>query len=114
MFSWQQQTMQDLTAPGCSTGTSPALCALEDIEFARSDYHVAYAVAMSSSNGCPGGPCALQVYTTTEADLNAGAFWLNVTGNLGLIQCHTGDWNCYRSYSCKYSLFGYLWLYSGD
>ncbi len=83
MFSWQQQTMQDLTAPGCSTGTSPELCALGDIEFARSDHRVAYAVAMSSSNGCSGGPCPLQVYTTTEADLNAGATWLNVTGNLG-------------------------------
>ena len=83
MFSWQQQTMQDLTAPGCSTGTSPELCALEDIEFARSDHRVAYAVAMSSSNGCSGLPCPLQVYTTNEADLNAGATWLNVTGNLG-------------------------------
>jgi len=46
MFSWQQQTAQDLTAVGCSTATYPDLCALEDIEFARSDHRVAYAVAM--------------------------------------------------------------------
>src|SRR5208337_2611794 len=86
MFSWQQQTMQDLTAPnGCSRGLDalPALCALGDIEFARSDHRVAYAVAMSSSNSCFGGPCPLQVYTTTEADFNTAATWSNVTGNLG-------------------------------
>jgi photosystem II stability/assembly factor-like uncharacterized protein len=75
MFTWQQQTSQDLT--GCVTDG----CALEDVEFARSDHRVAYSVAMRSSSGCS-GPCPLKVFTTSQADLNSGATWADVTGSL--------------------------------
>ncbi len=78
MMSWQLQSTQDLTG-GCSSGE----CALSDLEFAASDHTKAY--ALSKQNDAT----AFKLYNTTQADMNSGATWLDVTANLGFNTDHT-------------------------
>jgi hypothetical protein len=95
MLSWQQQESADLTG-GCRDGT----CGLQDIEIARSDNTRGWALSISSnSNELADGPVpnpytavyslpyttpfanAFQIFNTTQANLNSGAVWTNVTQN---------------------------------
>ncbi len=73
MATWHLQSNQDLT--GCA-GTA---CPLDDIEFAPSDQTQAYTVAMRNQTDC----CTpFKVFHTYQANLNSGATWSDVTGNL--------------------------------
>jgi photosystem II stability/assembly factor-like uncharacterized protein len=62
---------QDLTG-GCTSGA----CALQDLEFAPSDHTIAWALSKQS------GTTPFKLFNTTQADLNSGATWNDVTGNL--------------------------------
>ena len=74
MFTWQLQSLQDLTG-GCANSN----CALSDLEFAPSDHTKAYALSKQEF-GMPATP--FKLHNTNQADTNAGATWLDVTGNL--------------------------------
>jgi hypothetical protein len=95
LTAWQQQESEDLTG-GCRDGT----CGLQDIEIARSDHTRGWALSTSSnSNRFASEPApnpytapytlpyttpfatAFQVFNTTQANLNSGAVWKNVTQN---------------------------------
>ncbi len=91
MLTWQRQENTDLTG-GCPDGT----CALQDIEFARSDETRAWALSIASnSNGGVTNPAAapftisfvppfdttFKLFNTTQANLSNGAVWNDVTGN---------------------------------
>ncbi len=76
MLSWQLQSNQNL-APSCSNGS----CALQDIEFVPSDHTKAW--ALSTQTMPPAFPLVpFKVFNTTQADLNSGATWNDVTANL--------------------------------
>ena len=70
MLTWKLQEPDDLTS-GCSGGA----CSLQDIEFAPSDNHRAWALSVNDGGG-------FKVFNTTQANLNSGAFWSEVTDNL--------------------------------
>ncbi len=70
MLTWQQQTSQDLT--GCANST--ARC--KTLEFAPSDNTKAYALSMQS------GAKPFKLFNTTQADLNSGATWTDITSNI--------------------------------
>jgi hypothetical protein len=75
MSSWSQQTSQVLTG-GCGNSG----CALTDVEFAGDHSH-----AWSLSTQLPTTPAIpFKVFNTTQADLNSGAAWTDVTANLPL------------------------------
>ena len=87
MATWGQQTDQDLTSGGTEEGggtCGSAACAIEDLEFARSDHTHAWALAMSDL----GGTVAFAVNNTTQGDVQIdathvhGGTWNDVTGNL--------------------------------
>ncbi len=81
MSTWSQQTTQDLTG-GCQTGA----CALQDLEFAPSNDHVAWALSMQTFSTSPATP--FKVWVTQQANLSVsstypnGGLWTDVTGNL--------------------------------
>ncbi len=70
MLTWHRQEAADLTS-GCLDGS----CALQDIEFAPSDDHRAWAVSVNDGDG-------FSVFNTTQANLDSGAVWSDVTNNL--------------------------------
>jgi hypothetical protein len=67
-----RQSAQDLTGK-CADGS----CALQNIEF-TSDRRRAWALSMSNAGGTP-----FKLFSTTQANRNAGARWADVTKNLG-------------------------------
>ncbi|HUA34726.1 MAG TPA: Ig-like domain-containing protein [Candidatus Binataceae bacterium] len=73
--TWARQTTQDLSG-GCPNGA----CALADIEVAPSNNADAWAIAMETNSTFR--PTPFQVYNTTQANLNSGVTWTNVTPNL--------------------------------
>ena len=76
MFSRQLQTAQDLTG-GCANNA----CALQDIEIAPGDRTRAWSLSTQTGSTSPVTP--FKLYNTTQADLNTGAAWSDVTANLG-------------------------------
>ena len=62
---------QNLTG-GCTSGA----CALQDLGFSPSDHTIAWALSKQS------GATPFKLFNTTQADLNSGAAWNHVTGNL--------------------------------
>ena len=62
---------QNLTG-GCTSGA----CALQDLGFSPSDHTIAWALSKQS------GATPFKLFNTTQADLNSGATWNDVTGNL--------------------------------
>lgn len=76
MLSWQRQESADLTW-GCASGA----CSIQDIEFAPSDHTKAWAVSAESASGSgKAGP--FHVFNTTQANLNSGARWKDLTTGL--------------------------------
>jgi hypothetical protein len=86
MQSWTLQSDQDLTSSGIGGGDecNDDTCSLEDIEFAPSNDHMAWAVAMSNLSGS----VAFAVNNTTQANLSVtktntnGGLWTDVTDAL--------------------------------
>ena len=76
MMNWAPQTSQTLTG-GCGDSS----CALSDLEFGADHSH-----AWSLSIQLPAIPSffPFKVFNTTQADLNSGAAWTDVTKNLPL------------------------------
>ena len=70
MLTWQVQEPNDLTS-GCVGGG----CSLQDLEFVPSDNHRAWALSVNDGGG-------FKVFNTTQANLDSGAAWSDVTGNL--------------------------------
>ncbi len=96
MLSWQPQEGSDLGG-GCGDGS----CALQDIEIARSDDSKGWALSIASNSRGPGvDPLPLpyiapflipyqpefattfRIFNTTQANLNSGAAWNEVTDHL--------------------------------
>ena len=69
--TFTRHSPQDLTG-GCTSGA----CALQDLEFAPSDHTIAWALSKQS------GVTPFKLFNTTQADLNSGATWNDVTNNL--------------------------------
>jgi len=91
MLTWARQESTDLTG-GCRDGT----CALQDIEFARSDHTRAWALSIASNtDGHQANPATapfaisyappfdtkFKVFNTTQANVGSGAVWNDVTKN---------------------------------
>jgi photosystem II stability/assembly factor-like uncharacterized protein len=70
MLTWGRQEVADMTS-GCSDGS----CALQDLEFAPTDHHRAWAVSINDGDG-------FRVFNTIQANLDTGADWTEVTNNL--------------------------------
>jgi hypothetical protein len=73
MVTWSRQSNSDLTSAACPPGDT--LCDAGDVEFSPVDATRAWALAMSS------GAAGFQISNTTQANLNSGAAWTNVTPN---------------------------------
>jgi hypothetical protein len=69
--TFTRHSPQDLTG-GCTSGD----CALQDLAFAPSDHTLAWALSKQS------GVTPFKLFNTTQAGLNSGATWSDVTGNL--------------------------------
>src|SRR5579885_1936917 len=81
MGTWSRQVANNAGTPngdvtGCPASNS-GFCAIADLQIVPADNRRAWSVS-AQSGGFP-----LQVFNTTQANLNTGAVWNNVSANLG-------------------------------
>jgi hypothetical protein len=74
MVTFAEQETADLTGTGCASGG----CAIADIEFAASTPSKAWALAAQS------GTVPFRLLNTTNANVNSGGTWTDVTAKLGI------------------------------
>ena len=67
--------------PDLTGGCANNACALQDIEIAPGDRTRAWSLSTQTGSTSPVTP--FKLYNTTQADLNTGAAWSDVTANLG-------------------------------
>ncbi len=99
MITWQTQTSQNLTGTCPLTGTG---CSLQDVEFVPTNATMAWALSQTS------GSRGFQVSNTTQANLNTGASWSNVTANLPFTATNTQATGIATDPTAGHSQYAYL------